>query len=60
MQSKQVPAKFFSCAAKELTKPEIQNLPNNQGREIYREWIYFESEDNVTELQLGVGAKRIK
>ena len=35
-------------------------LLSNQGREIYREWISFESEDNLTELQTGVGAKRIK
>ena len=35
-------------------------LLGNQGREIYREWISFESEDNVTELQIGVGAKMIR
>ena len=35
-------------------------LLGNQGREVYREWISPESEDNVTELQIGVGAKRFK
>ena len=35
-------------------------LLSNQGREIYREWISPDSEDNVTELQIGVGAKRLK
>ena len=35
-------------------------LLGNQGREVYREWISPESVDNVTELQIGVGAKLFK
>ncbi len=31
----------------------------NQEREIYKEWVAFDSDDNVTELQMGVVAKRI-
>jgi hypothetical protein len=32
---------------------------SNQGREIYKKWISFESENNITELQIGIAAKRI-
>ena len=31
----------------------------NQGREVYREWVSFESEDNITELQVGVVGRRL-
>lgn len=31
----------------------------NQGREVYKEWISFESEENITELQVGILAKKI-
>ena len=32
---------------------------SNQGREVYREWVSFESEDNITELQVGVVGRRL-
>ena len=32
-------------------------LLQNQGREVYRKWVGFESEQNLTELQLGVAAR---
>ena len=32
-------------------------LLQNQGREVYREWLGFESDRNLTELQLGVAAR---
>ncbi len=32
---------------------------SNQGREVYKEWISFESEENITELQIGIVAKKI-
>ena len=33
---------------------------SNQGREVYKQWVSFESEENVTELQIGILAtKRI-
>lgn len=32
---------------------------SNQGREVYKEWVSFESEENITELQMGVVGKRI-
>ena len=31
---------------------------SNQGREVYKEWVAFESEDNITELQMGVLGKK--
>jgi len=31
---------------------------SNQGREVYKEWVSFESEENITELQKGVVGKR--
>ena len=31
---------------------------SNQGREVYKEWVSFESEDNITELQMGVVGKK--
>ena len=32
---------------------------SNQGREVYKEWVSHESEKNVTELQMGIMAKKI-
>ncbi len=34
-------------------------LLSNQGREVYREWVSFESEDNVTELQMGIAGRKV-
>jgi hypothetical protein len=34
-------------------------LLQNQGREVYKKWISFESPENVTEIQLGVAAKKL-
>ena len=35
-------------------------LFSNQGREIYKEWVSFESEDNIAELQLGIIGKKLE
>jgi hypothetical protein len=32
---------------------------SNQGREVYKEWISFESEENITELQIGIMGQKI-
>ena len=32
---------------------------SNQGREIYKEWVSHESEKNITELQMGIVARKI-
>lgn len=32
---------------------------SNQGREVYKDWISYESEENVTELQMGIVARKI-
>ncbi|MDJ0723230.1 MAG: GyrI-like domain-containing protein [Desulfobacterales bacterium] len=34
-------------------------LPGNQGREVYKDWQAFDAEDNVTELQMGIAARKI-
>ena len=34
-------------------------LPGNQGREVYKEWVAFESEDNITELQMGIVGRKM-
>ncbi len=34
-------------------------LPGNQGREVYKDWHAFDAEDNVTELQMGIAARKI-
>jgi effector-binding domain-containing protein len=33
-------------------------LLQNQGREVYKKWISFDSPENVTELQIGIAAKK--
>jgi hypothetical protein len=33
-------------------------LPQNQCREVYKVWISFDSPENLTELQMGIAAKR--
>ena len=38
---------------------EAGYLLGNQGREIYTHWVSFESEDNITELQVGVIARKV-
>ncbi len=34
-------------------------LPANQGREVYKDWHAFDAEDNVTELQMGIAARKM-
>lgn len=34
-------------------------LMSNEGREVYKQWVSFESEENVTELQMGILGKRL-
>ena len=35
-------------------------LPANQEREVYKDWHACDAEDNVTELQMGVAARKIR
>ncbi len=39
---------------------EAGYLPAIQEREVYKDWHAFDAEDNVTELQMGVAARKIR
>ncbi len=38
---------------------EAGYLLANQGREVYKDWHAFDADDNVTELQMGIVARKI-
>ena len=51
----------LGSAWKELVQEVVAAgyLLGNQGREIYTQWVSFESADNITELQAGVVAQKV-
>jgi predicted transcriptional regulator YdeE len=55
------PMQGIRDAWKELVQEVLDKgfWPGNQGREVYKHWVSFESAENITELQMGIVGRKL-